>query len=227
MAEVVAYFRVSTARQGESGYGLEAQQVAVEALLQRLGHELVGQFTEVESGRKAERPQLAAALAEARRRKAVLCVAKLDRLARDVELIAGLVKETERNGFGGLLFADFPDVDPATAEGELFINQMAAFAQFEARRISQRTKAGLAVAKARGVQLGGVRPGTIKSNEAAKQRATDSAERVRPILEAMVIKGATLREMASGLAGAGFLTRNGQQLSPTQIKRMIVRLGIG
>jgi DNA invertase Pin-like site-specific DNA recombinase len=227
MAEVIAYFRVSTARQGESGYGLEAQQVAVEGLLQRLGHELVGQFTEIESGRKAERPQLAAALAEARRRKAVLCVAKLDRLARDVELIAGLVKETERNGFGGLLFADFPDVDPSTAEGELFINQMAAFAQFEARRISQRTKAGLAVAKARGVRLGGVRPGTIKSNEAAKQRATDGAERVRPILEAMVIKGATLREMASGLAGAGFLTRNGQQLSPTQIKRMIARLGIG
>jgi len=227
VAEVVAYYRVSTARQGDSGYGLEAQQVAVAALLQRLDHELVGEFTEVESGRKADRPQLAAALADARRRKAVLCVAKLDRLARDVEMVAGLVKETERNGFGGLLFADFPDIDPATAEGELFINQMAAFAQFEARRISQRTKAGLAVAKARGVQLGGARPGTIKSNEAAKQRATDSAERVRPILEAMVITGSTLREMASGLAGAGFLTRNGKQLSPTQIKRMIIRLGIG
>jgi DNA invertase Pin-like site-specific DNA recombinase len=227
MSEVVAYYRVSTSRQGESGYGLEAQQVAVAALLQRLGHELVGEFTEVESGRKADRPQLAAALAEARKRKAVLCVAKLDRLARDVELIAGLVKETERNGFGGLLFADFPDVDPATAEGELFINQMAAFAQFEARRISQRTKAGLAVARARGVQLGGIRPGTIKSNEASKQRATDSAERVRVLLEAMAAKGLTLREMATGLAGAGFLTRNGQQLSPTQVKRMLVRLGIG
>ena len=80
-------------------------------------------------------------------------VAKLDRLARDVELIARLVKEAERNGFSGLLFADFPDVDATTPEGELFINQMAAFAQFEARRISQRTKAGLAVAKSRGRSL--------------------------------------------------------------------------
>ena len=153
--DVVAYYRVSTARQGDSGYGLEAQEVAVAALLERQGYELVSAFTEVESGRKTDRPQLSAALAEARKRKAILCVAKLDRLARDVELIARLVKEAERNGFGGLLFADFPDVDATTPEGELFINQMAAFAQFEARRISQRTKA--VQAKSRGKVLDSAR----------------------------------------------------------------------
>lgn len=227
MAEVVAYYRVSTARQGDSGYGLEAQQVAVGALLERLGHELVAEFTEVESGRKAARPQLAAALAEARRRKAVLCVAKLDRLARDVELIAGLVKETERNGFGGLLFADFPDVDPATAEGELFINQMAAFAQFEARRISQRTKAGLAVAKSKGRKLGGLRPGIERANAARRQQAEEAASPLRAVLAPLVANGLSLREIATALQAAGVKTSTGGSVwYPPQVARVIKRLGL-
>lgn len=227
MAEVVAYYRVSTTRQGESGYGLEAQQVAVAALLERQGHTLVGEHTEVESGRKADRPQLAAALAEVRQRKAILCVAKLDRLARDVELIARLVKETERNGFGGLLFADFPDVDPSTPEGELFINQMAAFAQFEARRISQRTKAGLAVAKSRGVQLGGRRPGQERAAEASRQKAQDAAERLRGVLEPLAAGGASLRQIGMALEAAGIRSnQGGQSWSPTMVKRAIERLGV-
>jgi DNA invertase Pin-like site-specific DNA recombinase len=225
VAEVVAYYRVSTTRQGESGYGLEAQQIAVAALLERQGHTLVGEHTEVESGRKADRPQLAAALAEVRQRKAILCVAKLDRLARDVELIARLVKETERNGFGGLLFADFPDVDPSTPEGELFINQMAAFAQFEARRISQRTKAGLAVAKSRGVQLGGRRPGQERANEASRQKAQDAAERLRGVLEPLAAGGASLRAMAAALEAAGVPTSGGGlKWSAVQVKRTVDRL---
>lgn len=225
MAEVVAYYRVSTTRQGESGYGLEAQQVAVAALLQRQGHTLVGEHTEVESGRKADRPQLAAALAEVRKRKAILCVAKLDRLARDVELIARLVKETERNGFGGLLFADFPDVDPSTPEGELFINQMAAFAQFEARRISQRTKAGLAVAKSRGVQLGGRRPGQERANALSRQRAQEAAERLRGVLGPLAAGGASLRAMAAALEAAGVPTSGGgAKWSPIQVKRTLDRI---
>lgn len=223
--EAIAYYRVSTTRQGESGYGMEAQKVAVTALLQRLGHELVGEHIEVESGRKSDRPQLAAALTEARKRGALLVVAKLDRLARDVELISALVKEAERNGFGGLLFADFPDVDPTTPEGELFIHQMAAFAQFEARRISQRTKAGLAVAKSRGVMLGGARGGQRVANEARQQQAVEAAERLRGILEPMAVGGASLPAMASALEAAGVKTTTGKNTwAPMQVKRALNRL---
>jgi len=225
--EVVAYYRVSTARQGSSGYGLEAQEVAVAALLERQRHKLVAAFTETESGRKNDRPQLAAALKEARRRKAILCVAKLDRLARDVELIARLVKEAERNGFGGLLFADFPDVDATTAEGELFINQMAAFAQFEARRISQRTKAGLAVAKSRGKALGGVRPGQEASREASKAKADADAERLRGILSQFTVNTSSLRDIARSLEDAGVKTPGGKdQWHPSQVARTMDRLGL-
>lgn len=224
--QLIAYYRVSTARQGDSGLGLDAQRAKVQQLAAERGAEVVAEFVEVESGRKADRPQLAAALADARKLKAVVAVAKLDRIARDAELLLRLTREAAANGMGGFLFCDLPDVDATTAAGRMVLTVMASVAEFEARRISERTKEALAAAKARGVQLGGVRPGTIKSNDAAKQRATDGAERVRPILEAMVIKGCTLREIASSLAGAGFLTRNGQQLSPTQIKRMITRLGI-
>lgn len=223
--EAVAYYRVSTTRQGESGYGMEAQQVAVAGLLQRLGHTLVGEHTEVESGRKASRPKLAEALAEARKRGALLVVAKLDRLARDVELISSLVKEAERNGFGGLLFADFPDVDPATPEGELFIHQMAAFAQFEARRISQRTKAGLAVARSRGVRLGGARNGQRAANAARQQQATEGAERLRGLLAPMVAAGASLAAMAAALEAAGVQTATGQtRWAPMQVRRVVQRL---
>lgn len=223
--EAIAYYRVSTTRQGESGYGMEAQKVAVNALLQRLGHELVGEHIEVESGRKSDRPQLAAALTEARKRGALMVVAKLDRLARDVELISALVKEAERNGFGGLLFADFPDVDPTTPEGELFIHQMAAFAQFEARRISQRTKAGLAVAKSRGVMLGGARGGQRVANEARQQQAVEAAERLRGILEPMAVSGASLPAMASALEAAGVKTATGKNTwAPMQVKRALNRL---
>jgi len=225
--EAIAYYRVSTNRQGENGYGMEAQQIAVGDLLQRLGHTIAGEFVEVESGRKSSRPQLAAALSEARKRCALLVVAKLDRLARDVELISSLVKEAERNGFGGLLFADFPDVDPTTPEGELFIHQMAAFAQFEARRISQRTKAGLAVAKSRGVKLGGLRGGQAAANEAKKKNATDAAERLRGILSPMAATGASFPAMAKALENAGVKTATGKSIwSAMQVKRAVDRLGL-
>lgn len=225
--DAIAYYRVSTARQGESGYGMEAQKVAVAALLHRLGHQLIGEFTEVESGRKSSRPELSAALAAARKSKALLVVAKLDRLARDVELISSLVKEAERNGFGGLLFADFPDVDPTTPEGELFIHQMAAFAQFEARRISQRTKAGLAVAQSRGVKLGGSRGGQLAASKARQKQAIEDAERLRGVLEMMDESNATLQSMADALEAAGIKTPTGKSTwSPMQVSRNLKRLGL-
>lgn len=225
--DAIAYYRVSTTRQGQSGYGLEAQQLAVASLLERLGHTLTAEFTEVESGRKSTRPELASALTAARKSGALLVVAKLDRLARDVELISSLVKEAERNGFGGLLFADFPDVDPTTPEGELFIHQMAAFAQFEARRISQRTKAGLAVAKSKGIKLGGSRGGQLAASQARKQQAIKDAERLRSILEGMAKSKETLQKMADALQSAGIKTSTGKSTwSPIQISRVLQRLGL-
>lgn len=206
--------------------GLEAQRAKVKQLAAERGAEVVAEFVEVESGGKADRPELAAALADARKLKAVVAVAKLDRIARDAELLLRLTREAATNGMGGFLFCDLPDVDATTAAGRMVLTVMASVAEFEARRISERTIEALAAAKQRGVKLGGVRPGTIKSNDAAKAKADYEAEQLRPILEAMVVRGATLREMASALAGAGRTTRNGQMLSATQVKRLLTRLGI-
>jgi len=224
--QLIAYYRVSTARQGDSGLGLDAQRSKVQQLAAERGAEVVAEFVEVESGRIANRPQLAAALAEARNLKAVVAVAKLDRIARDAELLLRLTREAASNGMGGFLFCDLPDVDATTAAGRMVLTVMASVAEFEARRISERTREALAVAKQRGVKLGGVRPGTIKRNDAAKAKAGNDAEQLRPILEAMVERGATLREMGSALSGAGRTTRNGKTLSASQVKRVLRRLDL-
>lgn len=155
----VAYYRVSTARQGQSGLGLDAQRAAVAAFVAGRGGELAGEFVEVESGRKDDRPQLAAALDRCRRERAVLVIAKLDRLARSVAFISGLME-------GG---AEFVAVDMPEAN-RLTLHILAAVAEHEREMISARTTAALAAAKARGVRLGNPRP------ELAKARAAASAE---------------------------------------------------
>jgi DNA invertase Pin-like site-specific DNA recombinase len=156
----------------------------------------------------------------------VLAVAKLDRLARDAELVLRLSREAERNGFGGLVFADLPDADCTTAAGRMLLSVMASVAEFEGRRISERTREALAAAKARGVQLGGLRAGTITRNDAAKAKATAAAERLRPLLAALQAQGASLRQMAEALAAAGTVTRNGKPLSPSTVRLQLERLGL-
>lgn len=225
--QLVAYYRVSTERQGQSGLGLEAQRAKVEAMAAERRAEVVAEFVEVESGQKVDRPQLTAALAEARRLGAAVAVAKLDRIARDAELVLRLSREAEANGMAGFLFCDLPDIDATTAAGRMVLSVMASVAEFEGRRISERTKEALAAAKARGVQLGGKRPGTIKENAAAKARATADAERLRPVLTPMVAAGLSLRAMAAALAGAGTVSRSGAALGPSQVARILLRLGIG
>jgi DNA invertase Pin-like site-specific DNA recombinase len=129
----VAYYRVSTAEQGRSGLGLEAQQAAVQNYLDGGTWELVGEFTEVESGRKSERPELAKALALCKRRKATLVIARLDRLARNVHFISGLMETKVK-----FVACDMPEATP------FMLHIYAAVAQEEARAVSARTKAALA-----------------------------------------------------------------------------------
>jgi DNA invertase Pin-like site-specific DNA recombinase len=223
---LVAYYRVSTDQQGRSGLGLEAQQDRVVQLASDRGAKVVAEFVEVESGRKTDRSQLAAALAEARKRKAAVAVAKLDRLARDAELILRLSREAETNGMGGFLFCDLPDIDATTAAGRLILGVMGSVAEFESRRISERTKDALAAARARGVKLGGLRPNSLKENAKAKARALVEAEKLRGVLAPMVEAQLPLRAIAAALAGAGKTTKSGNPLSATQIKRLLLRLNL-
>lgn len=221
--ELIAYYRVSTARQGESGLGLEAQRAKVQQLAAERGAVVVAEFREVESGRKNDRPQLAAALAEARKRGAVIAVAKIDRIARDAEFVLRLSREAQQNGMGGFLFCDLPDVDATTAAGRMVLTMMASVAEFEARRIGERTREALAAAKARGVKLGGLRGATTTRNDAARDRATAEAEKLRGVLAPMAAAGMSLRQMSAALAG---VKRNakGEPLAPVQVARLLDRL---
>jgi DNA invertase Pin-like site-specific DNA recombinase len=128
---------VSTAKQGESGLGLDGQAIAVEAYSKQIGKPIVARYTEVESGKRADRPELARALAHARRNKATLCVAKLDRLARNVEFLARVMNSA----------VDFVACDNPAAN-RLTLHILAAVAEAEAKSISERTKTALAAAKA-------------------------------------------------------------------------------
>ena len=224
--ELIAYLRVSTQRQGDSGLGIEAQRARVLQLARQRGDTVAAWFTEVESGRKSDRPELARAMAEARKRGAAVCVAKLDRLTRDSELFLRLLRESERNGMGGFLFADLPEADATTAAGRMILELMAVIAAFEARRIGERTREALAAAKARGRKLGGTRPGTIRENAKAKAAAAGRSEALRPVLAPMAAAGMSLRAMAQALYGAGTTTAAGEALSPTQVKRHLGRLGL-
>src|SRR5712692_11134175 len=154
---VIGYLRVSTKGQGESGLGIEAQRSAVEAYCKQAGATFNMCYTEVESGKLADRPELARALAHARRSKATLVVAKLDRLARNVAFLSALMDSR----------APFVACDNPHAN-RLTLHILAAVAEAEAVAISQRTKAALQAAKARGTLLGSARPDHWKGNEQAR-----------------------------------------------------------
>nr|BDD44869.1 resolvase [bacterium] len=224
MTQFVAYFRVSTTEQGDSGLGIEAQQEKVRALVGSRDGEVIAEFTEIESGRKADRPVLAQALEAARKAKAVLVVAKLDRLARDAELINRLSKAVANNGFPGLLFADLPDVDATNAAGRMILGVMAQVAQFEAERIGERTREALAAAKARGVKLGGRREAAVVAAQARRGEAVKRAEALRGVLAPMAAAGQSQRQMAAALNAAGHRTERGSEWSHKTVGRVLDRL---
>jgi len=160
----VSYYRVSTQKQGRSGLGLEAQQAAVEAFCRAHGLTIDSSFTEVESGKRNDRPELAKAFAKARRIRGVVLIAKLDRLARDVSFIAGLIKQG----------TPFICVDAAN-DDTFVLHIKASVAQEEAQKISARTKDALAAAKARGVMLGN--PGNLTNEGRARGSRNGAAAR--------------------------------------------------
>lgn len=215
----VAYYRVSTARQGQSGLGLEAQKEAVRVYLNGGRWKLVGEFKEIESGKRNDRPALTEALAMCRIHGAQLVVAKLDRLARNVAFTATLMES-------GIEFTavDFPQANRLT------VHLMAAFAEFEATQISARTKAALGAAKARGVVLGGnrgniareasrgARASAVVRGEAASKRAHD---RLPAIRHAQSQGATTLREIAALLNQAGIPTARGGEWSAIQVQRVL------
>jgi DNA invertase Pin-like site-specific DNA recombinase len=141
---VVAYYRISTDRQSKRGLGLEAQQQAVQAYLNGNESTLVGEFTEVESGKGRARPELAKAMALCKQHQATLVIARLDRLSRDAAFISGLMAETENR----FVCLDRPDASPFE------LHTAATMAEKEGRAISNRTRAALQAAKARGIRLG-------------------------------------------------------------------------
>ena len=221
----VSYLRVSTDGQGRSGLGLEAQRQAVAAHVTQAGGEVMAEFREVESGKRADRPQLAAALASCRTRRAVLVIAKLDRLARNARFLLSVV---EGSGEAGVVFCDLPTV-PAGPVGKFLVTQMAAVAELEAGLISQRTRAALAVAKARGIRLGNPSPtpATAEMAAAARQaRSQQVAARAADVLAIMrqVQAGgaSSLRAIAAELQARGVLTPTGKPVwSPVQVQRVI------
>jgi DNA invertase Pin-like site-specific DNA recombinase len=193
--QIVSYLRVSTARQGASGLGLEAQRAAVHAYAIGGGHRLVSEFVEVESGKKADRPQIAAALAACRLHRATLVIAKLDRLSRNVAFIANLMDSGAE-----FIACDMPHANRLT------LHLLAAIAEHEREMISQRTKAALAAAKARGVKLGNPN-GASAMLEGCKAAAAQSAERRKSVARQNLSAIIPLLSQfaAQGIAGSGAL----------------------
>ena len=216
----VTYCRVSTAEQGRSGLGIEAQQAAVRGYLDGNGGSPVAEFVEIESGRKRNRPELVKALAACRLHKATLVIAKLDRLARDAAFLLNL-----RDAGVEFVACDMPDANRLT------VGIMAMVAEDEAERISARTKAALAAAKARGVKLGGYAGYVPRKADreagvaAAKRNAAQRAERLRETVDELRVNGATgPAAVARELNRLDITTDRGGAWSTTQAARLLARL---
>lgn len=211
----VTYYRVSTTRQGVSGLGLEAQRQTVERYLTGRDKTVIESFTEVETGKGSNaldrRPQLRAALDVCKKAGATLLLAKIDRLARNVHFVSGLI-ETGVD----FIAADMPNAN------KVMIQMHAVMSEWERDQISERTKAALAAAKARGVVLGATGPANLKTcNDQRQQRAMAFRERVRPVLDGMKAQGLTRRTMVERLNALGIKAPMGGQWSLGQVQRLV------
>ena len=216
----VPYFRVSTIRQGQSGLGLEAQQAAVRAFVTDPA-QLLTEYVEIESGKKNQRPQLLAAIAEARRVGATLLIAKLDRLSRNAGFIFAL-----RDSGVAFVCCDIPDASTLT------VGLFAVIAQHERETISKRTKEALTAKKARGAILGTpanltveaiVKSRLVRQENARTNQQNQQATRLGDLLQA---QGHTLQQIAQELNDGGYRTRWGKLFFPMSVQRLLQRRAI-
>lgn len=214
----IAYYRVSTVKQGVSGLGLEGQKMSVEAYANANAHIIIDTFTEVETGtNKRQRTAIFKALEACRKTGAILLIAKLDRLARNVAFISGLMES-------GIKFVavDNPAVTPLT------LHVLAAVAEQEAKMISARTKAALGAAKARGVKLG--KPENLnadavrKSNAVNTAKAVDAYSKVMGYVCMMKKQGKTNADIAAQLNKDGYRTRQNAEFTGMTVWRMVQRV---
>ena len=218
----VAYLRVSTAKQGRSGLGLEAQRESVRQFVDARGGKIIApEFVEIETGKRNDRPELEKALKRCRLTGATLVIAKLDRLSRNAAFLMTL-----RDRGVEFVAADLPDANTLT------VGIMASVAQHEREAISARTKAALAAARARGTKLGGFRAGAPdigkyqrQGVKAAVQAAQEAAEEWRTSIEALSRDGLSLNAIAARLNDDVIYTRRGGLWTATAVKRVVERLG--
>jgi len=223
--KLIAYYRVSTDKQGQSGLGLEAQRERVQQFAQHHRHDVVEEIVEVQSGKSDTRPELARALAQARMLKAGIIVAKLDRLARSARFL-----DTVVNSGLDVLFCDLPNLPPGPT-GRFMVQLMGSIAELEAGMISERTKAALRAAKARGKQLGGFR-GTVATPQARqasavarKAKADAHALAVVEHLQQVAASPNNVNEIAEILTQRQIETPSGSSVwNRQQVKRVIDRL---
>lgn len=222
--KLVPYYRCSTQKQARSGLGLEGQETTVRQFADAHNAAVLKSYIEVETGKSSDRPELAKAIAHARRAKATLVIAKLDRLARNVHFLSGLMEAGVK----------FLACDQPTAN-DLTIHILAAVAQDEAQRISERTKAALAAYKARGGLLGASRPecrnltpeacrrGALAAGEAARREANSAYLDLYPIILSLRDEGESLRAIAKHLNSEGYETRRGREWTHVQVRSVLER----
>lgn len=212
--QFVTYYRVSTQKQGTSGLGLEAQRSAVANYLARSSKTVLAEFVEVETGKGANaldrRPQLRMALELCKKHGATLLLAKIDRLARNVHFVTGLIETGVE-----FIAADMPNAN------KVMIQMHAVMSEWERDQISERTKAALASAKARGVVLGATGPDNLKRNTEERQEAARRfKERLKPVLDGFVVQGLTRRAMTERLNALGIKAPMGGEWSLGQVQRL-------
>ncbi len=224
--KVIAYYRVSTKKQGESGLGLEAQQNTINKFVNSSPYELVSEYVEIESGRKTDkrRPQLRAALEQCEREGATLMIAKLDRLTRNVGFLTTLLDRQVP-----IMALDMPNLqDPAMSR--FILQLMANVAELERAQISERTKKALAARKARGMSLGSPTPanGAQAGGLVTADQANEFASQVYPVIQELKKFGcATLEKIAQGLSARGIATATGKKAWSISAVRNVVNRAEG